>query len=155
MNCGKALTKIVRRIYVPFDCEDVPLYIEEQLDANVQIMDAAKTIAKRQVEYRGRFDDRMERAKEAQHRQLLRHNEPDDPTNLKDRMNVYHDADWAKEPEPDQYKVPVRVWRGDYGYDGSGLFHSGECARQWATVIARTVIKDHDGIATIDLRDKM
>lgn len=39
----------------------------------------------------------------------------------------------------DSVPFSYNVWLGDWGYDGQGAFHSGECAKRWAAYYVREI----------------
>jgi hypothetical protein len=135
INCKKPLNKYIFHVSLPFD-EDA----EKWIGLEAQLMDAPETIRQKQLKQATRYEARMESAREARLKLAVGSNEivnnPQWATSVLERMQIRRIEEEAQDPDKKIYSVQVRVWRGEYGYDRRGLFHSGECARNWGTAIA-------------------
>jgi hypothetical protein len=115
---------------------DVEVFLREKWgDRFYQLMDKYETVNARQAEQVKRYDERVERQEQAKMRLKPGSNEPfkEGWTGQMDRRTVEDDA---ADFQINMFETRVRVWWGDYGPDQEGLFHSGECARQWANQVA-------------------
>lgn len=142
VNCGKPLGKYTNSVRVPFD-RDVDVFIRGELKAGreYQMLDAYATVCRRQEQMGKAYESRLEQMEEARLKLAPGSNEPVDDTVVgKMKLRVLESN--AKEPDPDHYKVLVRIWLGYWGPDRRGLFHSQACAEKWANKIAGRMRKE-------------
>ena len=136
INCGKPLGKWIGTALVPLN-RDVTEYLREQYGGHFyQMMDKYETVCARQAGKQKSYEDRVERQEQAKMRLMPGSNEPFDTTLLRGQWEKRHAEEDARDIELRMYETRVRVWLGDYGPDRRGLFHSNECAYQWAVVLA-------------------
>lgn len=140
VNCGKPLGKYILQVSVPFDENPEDFIWKKWFDLDCKLMDKPEKIREWQHKQATAYADRMERAREARLSLADGSNEvvnnPQWPASILERTIRHRLEDTARDLPKSMYSVLVRVWRGEYGYDRAGVFHSGECARTWGTTIA-------------------
>jgi hypothetical protein len=135
INCGKPLGKWIGSVSVPLN-RDVTEYLREQYAGHFhQMMDKYETVCARQAAQQKSYEDRVERQEQAKMRLMPGSNEPFDDS-WGGQWEKRRTEDDAGDFPVSMFETRVRVWLGDYGPDRRGLFHSNECAHQWANVIA-------------------
>lgn len=135
INCGKPLGKWIGSVSVPLN-RDVTEYLREQYAGHFyQMMDKYETVCARQAEQQKGYEAHVERQEQAKMRLMPGSNEPFEDS-LRGEMDRRHAEYDAADFDLRMYVTRVRVWLGDYGPDRRGLFHSNECAHQWANVVA-------------------
>jgi hypothetical protein len=138
INCGKKLGKYIFQMSIPFDVNLVE-FIVKKWGKSIVLMDKLDTIRERQRTVATMYEDRMESAREARLTLAVGSNELPNPQlapSILERTKLRWLEAEAEDPKKKMYAVRIRVWRGEYGYDRQGVFHSGECARAWGTAVA-------------------
>jgi hypothetical protein len=126
-------------IEVPFD-QDIVEFVLKRYAKRATLMDKIEIIRKGQNKQAHEYSMRLERMREARlsladgSNEIV--NDPQWPASIMQRTKRRELESLAEDPPMHWYTTRVRIWLGEYGYDRTGTFHNGTCARAWGTAVA-------------------